>query len=169
MADSVIVTATAPVLTGVWIHDPASPDTTERNWPHANGGEHTVDVDETILQPIGRRCPLLETGTSEDEHVAVTVTIPAGPDCGPGVEWWLAVKRAGRTLMFRDGRGRAFKAALVGALKFSDQRSGSVLPVMFQRVDYPAAGTLAASDYAPNVTDDGGKGDGGLGVRGKGL
>lgn len=169
VADSAISSAAAPTLEGMWVHDPTSAAQTERNWRYTDGGSEKVGIDEEVTHFVGRRYPVLESGTTEDQSVSVAVQVPHGPTRQSDIEWWRLRKRAGATLMFRDGRGRAFKAAIVGDLAVGANRAGSTVAVTLQRVDYPAAATLAASDYSTGVADDGGKGDGGKGLRGKGL
>lgn len=169
MADSAFVTIVAPTLYGAWVHDPANPSTVERQFLYTDGGGEDLDIDEALLTFVGRKYPVLESGQAEDQSVQTVIKIPFGADHRTAVEWWRARKRAGATLWYRDGRGRAFPAAISGKVSVGPTNDGATIGVTFQRVDYPANPTLPAADYNPASPSDGGYGTGGYGVTGYGL
>lgn len=141
MADSYspIVSAAAPTLQGVWIHDPLTPTSTEYQFLYGNIGRgEELGVQAIKLHLVGRAKSVMEYGENEDGALSLKVYIPFGPDHDAGVQWWRDRVRARRSLLYRDNRIRLEYVALT-KVSILDDRSGSIITAVVDTVDFSEA------------------------------
>lgn len=133
--DSDITTAVV-ALAGVWLHDPADPDTTARQYLFGRAARATsVDVESTALQFAGRVFPVEDFGDQQTQTYTVRVEIPDGPDSAQNLADLQGFATARRTLMLRDNRGRRAHGTL-SAYREDDQEWGTQVSFTFSRRDY---------------------------------
>lgn len=136
---STVSAATAPTWLGVYLHDPAAPDTTELGFLYGNiGRSENLDVDVTFLKLIGRARPVAEYGEAEKATLALSVVIPFGADHDAAVQWWRDRVRARAVLCYRDGRKRLEYIAL-GGVSITDARAGSTIASTVTVADFSEA------------------------------
>lgn len=134
--DSPPVTATLPLL-GTWLHDPAAPDTSIRQYQFGGAlRDRAVDAKGAGQFYAGRRDPVVDYGEHEDESVGVTVHIPHGTTWRADVSGLRAFASAKRTLFYRDNRGRVVPGALTGFAE-RDRDWGTEVSFVVTRTDYP--------------------------------
>ena len=135
-AVSSISTATAPVLSGVWIHDPIDPADSSSNFMFGNvGRSEGISIENSELRFIGRTLPVYDMGGFESQELSIDITIPYGPDEQDQVEWFRAAARNRRSLCYRDNRGR-LTYGIIGSVSFKDQREGTVVSFTLHTSDY---------------------------------
>lgn len=138
-ASSAIVTTTAPVFTGVWIHDPASAEQTTHNFLYGNVGRtEGISVESASLRFIGRALPVYDMGGFESQTLSINILIPSGPDEQDQADWFRSAVRNRRTLCYRDNRGR-LTYGIIGSIGFEDKRVGTGVTFTFNTVDYSEA------------------------------
>lgn len=146
---SAIVTVVAPVLQGIYIHDPNDAVGTQRQFLYSSSlSVENVAVDASLLRFAGRSYPVAEFSENASQTVDVGITIPWS-------DTWQAECDAARayatfrgTLTFRDGRGRIVYG-IVETVRLTDKDEGTVVVFTVQRVDYtplPFDLTLAVSE-----------------------
>lgn len=170
-ADSVAALGTTPPITGLWLCDAADQFNTLRHFPYGAAGAEGVGIEEQALQFVGREYPVMEVGVGRNQTVAIQCVIPFSDlDWMTQVEWWRTRKRAGATLLLRDGRNHAHAGYLAGDLTITPTTQGATIGGSFQRVDYVAATTTISEAYYTNgTTNDGGNGVYGNGLQGNGY
>lgn len=123
-------------LVGVWLHDPLDPESTAVNYIYGSmGREQTVDAGGAGTLYAGRTYPVMEYGEHEQETVNVGIVVPHGPTHAADLETLDGLARAKRTLWYRDNRGRSFAATIAG-YRVQDQRYGTVVGLVVERVHY---------------------------------
>jgi hypothetical protein len=136
-ATSSTYTATAPSLTGTWLHDPINPDDSERGFLYASDRSESLEVSSTRLELVGRRYAVTEFGEGEVDDIDLKVFLPFTAEHDAHVAWWLAAVRARRPLCYRDNRGRLAYVTLAGVSR-SDDRAGTTFGMTLERVDFRA-------------------------------
>lgn len=139
VSSSSIVTATAPALVGVWIFDPVSPDTTERQFLHADGRTESMGAKPIEVELVGRTNPLVEYGTVMLVGLKLTVFIPFDSDHDAAVEYWRGIITNRRAICYRDNRRRLGYFAIKSDVGFVDGRAGTAIGLDLRRVDYTVA------------------------------
>jgi hypothetical protein len=138
-ATSTTSTATAPLLTGVWVHDPSSAEATVSNFLYGNVGRtEGISVENTELRFIGRALPVYDMGGFESQELSIDITIPYGPDEQDQVEWFRNAVRNRRTLCYRDNRGR-LTYGIIGSISFADKNEGTAVSFTFHTADFTEA------------------------------
>lgn len=136
---STVYTATAPTWLGVYLHDPASPETTELGFLYGNIGRgEALGVDVTFLKLLGRARPVAEYGEAETTELSLSTFLPFGADHDAAVQWWRDRVRARATLCYRDGRKRLEYVSL-GKVGATDARAGTTVAATVTTVDYSEA------------------------------
>lgn len=130
------LTIIAPSLMGVWVFDPVTPDTTDRNFLHADGREETVSVESVNLELVGRPFAITEFGEVTAVDLALTVFVPFGDTHAADVEYWRAAVLARRPLWYRDNRGRLVYVTIRDGVSIADGRAGTALGLKLGRVDF---------------------------------
>ncbi|WP_328339556.1 hypothetical protein [Micromonospora sp. NBC_00421] len=134
-SDSDIVSA-ALDLVGVWIHDPADPAGTARQFPYGKASRGTaLDVESGALQFAGRVYPVVDFGEGKGQVYTVRVDVAHGPDWSTQLATLEAFALASRTLMLRDNRGRCAYGTMSG-YREDDQDWGTQVAFTFTRGDY---------------------------------
>lgn len=129
-------TTTAPILSGVWVHDPSAATATVSNFPYGNVGRtEGISVESKALRYIGRALPVYDMGGFESQTLDIKIVIPGGADEQDTAEWFRSAVRARRTLCYRDNRGR-LTYGIIGSIQFSDLREGTGVSFTFETVDY---------------------------------
>jgi hypothetical protein len=135
-ASSTVYTTTAPVLTGVWVHDPSTADTSITQYPYGNVGRtEGISVSSAELRFIGRALPVYDMGGFESQNLSIKILIPSGPDEQDQADWFRSAVRNRRTLCYRDNRGR-LTYGIITSIGFEDRREGTAVTFSFVTVDY---------------------------------
>lgn len=136
---SSIYTITAPALIGVWVFDPISPSTTERNYIHAEGRTENISAKATEIELVGRLNPLVEYGEATLVGLALTILVPFGDTHDVAVQWWRQALSNRRAICYRDNRKRLMWGALNKELPIVDGRAGTAISVSLRRIDFDEA------------------------------
>jgi hypothetical protein len=126
--------STSISLSGVWLHDVASPAATVKQL-RADGGGRQIDWQATaaLLQFDGRTFPVAEFGDTETGSVSATIQMTRASGDLAVLET-LVQRKA--TLCYRDGRGRKVFGVITG-LPVAEERSwGYTVTVRVDQVDY---------------------------------
>lgn len=129
----------APVLklTGAWIHDPADPANTIRQFRvAADRSENWEPVAETF-QFAGRKFPVAEFGEQTDQRVKTAIIVL--PDSLADLYALRRLADLRTVLCYRDSAGRRIFGVL-GPLNIRDERHGGyTVEIEIQAVDYDEA------------------------------
>ncbi len=126
--------STSISLSGVWLHDVASPAATVKQL-RADGGGRQIDWQSTaaLLQFDGRTFPVAEFGDTETGSVSTTIQLTRASGDLAVLE---ALVQRKATLCYRDGRGRKV-FGVITSLPVAEERSwGYTVTVRVDRVDY---------------------------------
>ncbi len=135
-ATSTIYTVKAPVLMGVWVHDPTDAVPTITHYLYGNVGRtEGISVSSAELRFIGRALPVYDMGGFESQTLSISIMVPSGPDEQDQVDWFRDAVRNRRTLCYRDNRGR-LTYGIIGSIGFEDRREGTAVTFSFITVDY---------------------------------
>ena len=135
-ATSTVSTVTGPALTGVWLHDPTSAESTISNFIYGNvGRSEGISIESTELRFIGRSLPVYDMGGFESQSLSIEILIPAGSDEQDQVEWFRTAVRSRRTLCYRDNRGR-LHYGIIGSISFKDEKVGTSVSFTFHTSDF---------------------------------
>ena len=135
-ASSMTYTVAAPILSGVWVHDPTVADETISNFLYGNVGRtEGISVASAELRFVGRSQPVYAMGGFESQTLDIEILIPAGPDEQDQVEWFRSALRTRRTLCYRDNRGR-LTYGIIASIGFEDRKDGTNVSFGFNTVDY---------------------------------
>ena len=138
-ATSTTTTITAPVLAGVWLHDPSDAEDTIQNFLYGNvGRSESLGVSAAPLRFIGRALPVYDMGGFESQELKINITVPSGPFEQDTVEWFRTAARNRRVLCYRDNRGRV-SYGIIGGLTFTDIQIGTTVEFPFITTDYQEA------------------------------
>lgn len=126
----------ALTLTGLWIHDPLSPQATVASYPYARSARSaSVDTMGEGHYFAGRVHPVYDYGEHQQDVFNVTVDVGHGTSWAADLAALLAFAESRRTLCFRDGRGRRFFGAMTGYAE-ADQDWGTRVTFDVTRVDF---------------------------------
>lgn len=137
--DSVVASATAPFLQGVWVHDPTDPDGTARNYRY--GGSVNVQTDSVAVTErrfVGRSYPVYEFGDPQTQQVDVSVVVPFDTDWADSVGALSALPIGRRTYCYRDGRARVVFGT-TATVKQTDLDEGTAVGLSVSKVDFSEA------------------------------
>lgn len=123
-----------PALIGVWVHDPADPAATCRNYLFASGRTESIEPESAELVAAGRANPLVEFGELNLVGLQLTIFVPF--DDIDGVQWWRDRVLNRRPIYYRDNRGRVLIGALPDGIKPVDGRAGTALGLNLRQVTY---------------------------------
>lgn len=134
----------APLLTGAWIFDTASPDATEANFPFFSSRPVVnFDVEATKVSLTGRRLSVIEYGEHDSYDITLAVMIPFSADNNVTHDaqrkYWFDRIKARSTICYRDNRGRLIYGGLADAMGGSDTADGTIVAVKISEVDYTIA------------------------------
>lgn len=133
-------TDSAPVagsvtLEGVWIHDPADPEGTARNFLYGRASrDASLDVAAEESVYAGREYPVVDFGPFTSYQVGVRVDVPFGGSWAADLASLRAFVTARRIAFYRDNRGRAIPAHLFG-YREQDADTGSQVTLTATRAD----------------------------------
>jgi hypothetical protein len=135
---SALTPATAPILTGVWLHLIDNPTGTEQAYLYQSAVRaESIESQSAMLAFVGRAFPVAEFGEVEVEKYKLGVKVPAGDDNPAGVEALREFTRARATLCYRDNRGRVVFGVIDAATTIADDAdAGTTVGLSYQRVDY---------------------------------
>ena len=138
MSDAIsdIVTATAPLLVGVWAHDPEDAGGTIANYLHTGERAETLAPDVTSFNVAGRERAIVEFGEHTGGGIDTSVVVPFGGDHDGLVEWWRRAARNRRPICYRDNRSRVLYGVMLEGVSVTDERLGSTVSVKLTEVDY---------------------------------
>lgn len=133
-------TDSAPVagsvtLEGVWIHDPADPEGTARNFRFGKAARDAsleVAAQESVY--AGREYPVVDFGPFTSYQVGVRVDVPFGGSWASDIAALQSFATARRVLSYRDNRGRVFPAQL-SSYREQDTDTGSQVTMTASRRD----------------------------------
>jgi hypothetical protein len=113
------------MLEGVWIHDPADPETTAYQFRYGKAQRSdSLEVEAEASQYAGRVYPVVDYGEHEVETVTVRMDVPSGPSYVADLAAIRRFVQARRVLFFRDNRSRAFPAN-TSSVQSADQAWGA--------------------------------------------
>lgn len=139
-ANSVITTAVAPALNGVWIFDPTAPDATEVNYLFAMGRSESRQIATAKTQLIGRTNPLVEFGTPQEKGISISLPVPLDVFHDAAVAYMRTLYDNRRVFCYRDNRGRRDFVSLADGMPITDEPTGgSTIAAKLTRVDYTEA------------------------------
>ncbi|MFD6094743.1 hypothetical protein ACFVWN_01100 [Nocardiopsis flavescens] len=119
---------------GVWLHDPAAPETTLLQYRFGRSARSdTTEVDQIQHQFLGRELPVTAFGDTRTDVWQVTVTIPEGADRMEATDSLRAWNLARRPLVCRDNRGRVWVGTL-DSLNVDDQDLGDSVAFTVTRI-----------------------------------
>jgi hypothetical protein len=134
--NSVTATVTAPVLFGVWVHDPLNPDLTARNYLYGGATQTQADtVASTQRQFVGRSYPVYDFGDPQTQTISVSVLVPFGDTWAADLAALTALPNGRRTYCYRDSRSRVVFGTTTGTNQ-GDVREGTSATFAVARVDY---------------------------------
>lgn len=126
-------------LLGVWVHDPIDPEGSAHQYPYgANARSTAIDGEPSMAYYAGREFPVADFGEFSGESYSMSLDVPHGPTWLLDVLSLQEFKRAKRTLMLRDNRGRT-SYGIMSNYQESDQNWGTRVTFTFTRVDYTVA------------------------------
>ncbi|AXB47315.1 hypothetical protein [Amycolatopsis albispora] len=125
-------------LNGVWLHDPANPAGTSRQFQYDGDSRRNLRIGRarTELRFVGRRHPVFDFGDEETHVLQVKVLIPSGEDT-----WAEQVRAAeslpvrGQVVHYRDVRGRALYA-VVTDFDETDVAAGTEVAITLTRSEF---------------------------------
>src|SRR5690606_23842544 len=133
-ATSEPVTAKVHFL-GVWIHDPADPEGTIRQYLYGRAQRSdSTDVEQAQHHYLGREHPVTHWGEHTTERWQITVDIPEDATRLTVTDTLRQWAQARRTLVVRDNRGRVF-AGTTDGFGVADQEWGDAVSWTMTRVD----------------------------------
>lgn len=133
-ATSEPVTAKAYFL-GVWIHDPADPEGTIRQYLYGRAQRSdSTDVEQAQHHYLGREHPVTHWGEHTTERWQITVDVPEDATRLTVTDTLRQWAQARRTLVVRDNRGRVF-AGTTDGFGVADQEWGDAVSWTMTRVD----------------------------------
>lgn len=138
-ATSATYTTTGPTLVGAWLFAAADPAGTLANFLHVDARTVATEAQSEELRFAGRALPVVEYGEHEGATISLTALVPWGSTHDALVQWWRDAVAARRTVCYRDGRGRLYWCAIIGALTEADRREGTGLGLTLLEVDYDEA------------------------------
>jgi hypothetical protein len=122
-------------LQGVWLHDPADPEETARNFSYGSAKRRAQrDGASELTHFAGREFPVADIGPYKTEAVSVSVDVPHGPDWSTRINEVRALPDLLRPITYRDNRGRNF-CGLLSGLTEQDERWGSSVSFTMTRVE----------------------------------
>lgn len=136
---SAVVTATAPLFLGVWMHDPRDPSGTEHLFLYAADREVQVESVSSSFRLVGRRYPIREYAEFDDRALKVAIRVPFGEDHADGVGWLRDFAELDAVIVYRDNRGRILFATVDGGVVETDTREGTVFTFTLAETDYDEA------------------------------
>lgn len=131
--NSDVVTATAPKLNGLWLHDVDDPELTIRQFLYIDGDSQSDSYrkEHAYRKYAGRKRPVIEYGVYEDYGVKLNIQL----DDKLGRERLIHFSRTGAVLLYRDYTGRKFYTTLP-ELDFEQVFYGHSIDVEFVEIDY---------------------------------
>lgn len=131
--NSDVITAVAPKLNGVWLHDVNDPELTIRQFLYADGDSMSDSFrrEHSYKKYAGRTRPVIEYGIYEDYSVKLNIQL----DDELGRERLIQYSRTGAVLLYRDYTGRKFYTTLP-ELNFDQIFYGHSIDVEFTEIDY---------------------------------
>lgn len=120
---------------GVWIHDPADPIDTVRQFVYGRSARSaSIAVETQGHNYAGRTFPVYDYGDYEDNQFPVALTVPFGTTWTADMAALQAFAEYRRTLVIRDNRGRVFYGVLTAYME-KDEDFGTTVSFTFIRVD----------------------------------
>jgi hypothetical protein len=139
-ASSDIAVGIAPLLMGVWIYDPLTPDASEVNYLYTKTRTEQTAIASAKTQLQGRTNPLIEFGTPAERSVSVAIRIPIDASHDAAVEYLRNLYLNRRAFVYRDNRSRIVFGALADAPGITDAADGgSEVTLKVTRIDYSEA------------------------------
>lgn len=121
-------------LQGIWLHDPADPADTIRQFLYGKDNRSTaIEIMGTTQHFAGREFPVTDFGEHEEEDISITVDIPHGPTHRVEEADLREFMEMRKTLYLRDNRGRACYGTMSGYQQ-NDQSWGVTVGFKFGRV-----------------------------------
>lgn len=140
---SEVYTITAPVLRGIWIHDPYDPENSITQFLYHEGNSRSEN-NEVLVQGFsfnGRQYPVWEFGEHATRSVELPLVIPFDHGLDPGPNWQAQMDYIRNALnskiahVYRDKRGRLIYGIIAG-IGVTDVAIGSNVALTIQATNF---------------------------------